>query len=313
VTFEIQAIARGYLQQTVVFTFTQNRTSYFVSLSPKQFTLGFGLQQLFSDGTTSQFVNGIIESGYQPAAGTTFTPSPADIGGAVRYVGPPAQENQYTIANFRNVTQFVAVFGKILPTTNSPFVIETNNISNLAANYNSSVRGSLLIPVPDFNVTEDRELLILLPYRVNLGFMIVRAEPWNTQNTAPRPFANSFLGCRMYLSGTVQYQYLDGLTSAAAAFEFSVPFGSRLRFFSLNFQGEQFDYDRSNFLDAGGNLLSGNVTTRLFDFDFPTPEFVTSNFEVLANGQWARKKNSNLYVLFNYRLLWVSKKRTTKN
>jgi hypothetical protein len=316
VTYQIQGIAKGYLQQSIVTTFNLTRLTYNISLSPKQYTLGFGISQLFDDGSEVQFSTGQVTSGFQPGPGTTYSPKPGDLGGEAIQDGNPPKPSAFANQSFLNQTQFIAIFPDILPTSVSPFSIQQRNISLLAPNWNNSVGNAILQFVPNFDQIEDRDLKFLLPYRLNSAFIIVRVTPYNNAKTTPVPFTGQFCGVQLFLRDSSNYQNLNALTSSAAAYEFLVTFGSHVNDFYINYPGEFFDINQSNWVNPATNQIydqSTNVTKALFDFDWPTPQFVSSVFTILPNGQWARKVNSQIYVIFDFRLVYLTKKRTSTN
>jgi hypothetical protein len=306
VTYVIQAISKGYQQSNATVRFSENRTSYFISLAPVDFTLYFGLEELYTNGS-KQWISNAIASGYQARPGERYEPQFAYIGGqAVQ--SNTSKGISFTDRAVFNTTMFTSVFDKLTPTSDSKFFLNTRTqMSLITPNYNNSVGDAILVFIPDFNVTEERTLLYLLPYRINVGFILGRVTPYAADKVNKRAFEGGFVTMFIYQNdqSSAGYQSLFDLTSQAVVFEFNVVFGTFVLKMNSTFPTEVFDKDASNWVNPStGNVITGDAS-QIFSFQFPGQKFLDDTFVDQPNGQKARRPNTNLYILFDYKLFYL--------
>jgi hypothetical protein len=271
-----------------------------------------------------------------------YAPSPKSLGGSARrttgdsfpYVsnqydsqGPLGNQTSFntfladyinggtftTSTVLTNTSLFAAVFPSMVPTSQSAFSLVVSNITGLDTNYPAVTSSSAIpITIPDFSATRVRNLLIPLPHRINFGFFNIRTTPYLTDGTTPRTFTSAEYVTAQVTStaGSNFKNFQSGqLTDKKAGlFEFPITFSDTLTRVDISFQGEFFSVERSGWLLADGSVNSSPTIPDVTAFAFPPPNIANALFTA-QNGQLLRNKNARIFVLRDYKLISVSKRR----
>jgi hypothetical protein len=266
--------------------------------------------ELFDNGTVYErfFASGgVTGSGFIAPNDTTYSSSSASIGGsAFRWKNGSIEAQTYTPdLYFPGSTDdeagyyYAASFSSITPTSDARFFLTTDSSpTGYRTNFNNTVKDSVLIFVPGFPTTEDRDILIPVPVKRNQGFMIVQVAAFES-NGAYSTFPDSLVLVKpFYSGGTNDYQSLFNVKTHSASFEFTVTFDTVVTNFEVSAPTEFFDLSKTVF---------PNIT---FPFTFPTQRFRDQLFISEPNGQMARRPNSVLYEVFVANIFKISKKRS---
>eukprot|EP01097_Dermamoeba_algensis_P000486 TRINITY_DN1169_c0_g1_i6.p2 TRINITY_DN1169_c0_g1~~TRINITY_DN1169_c0_g1_i6.p2 ORF type:complete len:389 (-),score=150.08 TRINITY_DN1169_c0_g1_i6:404-1570(-) len=219
-----------------------------------------------------------------------------------------------------NQTIFAALFSNVGPSIEGNFYLQLRNITGLDINFPSTIQNSLLIYVPPFPDTDIRNLLQPIPFRINTGFFDLKVVPYEADGTTISTFrANNFIGVNFNTSSGVSFSSYQAPKVSGfkyALLEKALPFGTTVLNLPMTYQGEEFDENRSGFVNTNGQVVVGRnaVVPGVTNFFFP-PAALYADLFTFQNGQARRNPAARLFVLSEFRLFRIAgvKRRDQKN